>query len=161
MFKKRVAVPFIAVGPITKDDQAAQNLFETYSLKVVRGARRGGSGQAVTSTSGDAMFGKPLDYVGQKTLPAYAAYAEKFKYEIDLPGCSPSNGAKARLFAAGTDPGMNGSNGPIAGSFTAFVLDLVNDHTLDDAAPVDYATFELLPDPDGDSNNVDAYRSLF
>ncbi len=57
--------------------------------------------------------------------------------------------------------GSNGSNEPIAGSFTAFVLDLVNNHTVDDAAPMDYATFELLPDPDGDSNNVDAYRPLF
>ncbi len=96
--QKKVAVPFIAVAPITAGDQAGQNLFETYSLKVVRGARRSGNGQAVKSTSGDAMFAKPLDYIGQKTLPDYEAYAQKFMYEIDVPGCSPSGGEKGRLF---------------------------------------------------------------
>lgn len=54
-----------------------------------------------------------------------------------------------------------GTNDETSGTFTAFVIDMVNNHTVDDGAAMDYATFEMLPDPDGDSSNIDAFRSLF
>lgn len=46
-------------------------------------------------------------------------------------------------------------------SFTAFVIDLIDAHTVDDTAPVSFSEFESLPDPDAESNNLDAYQSLF
>lgn len=49
----------------------------------------------------------------------------------------------------------------LASSFTAFVIDLIEENTVDDAPAVPGSTFLSLPDPDGDSNNVSAYRQLF
>lgn len=65
------------------------------------------------------------------------------------------------LAACGDDtPYVQDGGGPQAGSYTAFVIDLVTNHT-DDPMPADYAVFSGLPDPDADANNVTAYDSLF
>ena len=50
--------------------------------------------------------------------------------------------------------------GPPAATLTSYVIDLVNNHT-GDTAPAAYASFQNLPDPDGDTNNTVAYSSLF
>jgi hypothetical protein len=47
-----------------------------------------------------------------------------------------------------------------SGTYTAFVIDLVMNHS-SDPTPVAYSTFSALPDPDGDANNQAAYASLF
>lgn len=47
-----------------------------------------------------------------------------------------------------------------SGTYTAFVIDLVMNHS-NDPAPAAYATFSTLPDPDGDANNQAAFSSLF
>ncbi|MEP6865247.1 MAG: hypothetical protein ABJE66_31805 [Deltaproteobacteria bacterium] len=47
-----------------------------------------------------------------------------------------------------------------SGTFTAFVIDLVMNHSAD-PTPVAYSTFSALPDPGGDANNQAAYASLF
>jgi hypothetical protein len=47
-----------------------------------------------------------------------------------------------------------------SGTYTAFVIDLVMNHS-SDPAPVAYSAFSALPDPDGDANNQAAYASLF
>jgi hypothetical protein len=56
--------------------------------------------------------------------------------------------------------GQGSGSGSGSATFTSFVLDLVNNHTVD-PAPADYSTFKDLPDPDGDNNNGSAYDSLF
>ena len=58
------------------------------------------------------------------------------------------------------DSGSGGSNGSGDGTFTAFVIDLVVNHS-SDPTPADYSTFANLPDPDGSNNNTSAYDSLF
>lgn len=65
-----------------------------------------------------------------------------------------------------TGDGNNGDTNPDGGgaaTFTSFVIDLVNNHTADNTAPVDFATFSTLPDPD--LNNPDpkigGYSTLF
>jgi hypothetical protein len=84
-----VAVPLVNVGPVSAGDLSALNLRETYTVKVVRGARRSGTAQDVTNASGGAAtFEKPLDFVGTKTFPGgYASYANAHIYTIDVPGC--------------------------------------------------------------------------
>ena len=47
------------------------------------------------------------------------------------------------------------------GGMTGFVIDLIDQHTHDDAPPVAYERFASLPDPDGDANNLGAYASVF
>jgi hypothetical protein len=48
-----------------------------------------------------------------------------------------------------------------AATLTSFVIDLVVNQTASNTPPVAYATFATLPDPDGASNNLTAYSSLF
>lgn len=47
-----------------------------------------------------------------------------------------------------------------AGTYTAFVIDLVMNHG-SDATPAPFTAFSTLPDPDGDANNQAAYAGLF
>ena len=51
------------------------------------------------------------------------------------------------------------ANGSDATTLTAYVLQLV--HSPDTGMPRPWSEFGSLPDPDGDANNVTAYRSLF
>lgn len=84
-----VSIPLINAGPILAGSTGAQNVVETYTLDVVMGDRRTGVrmpvAQAGTTTT---TFGKPIDYIGIKSLPDYEAYADTFMYDIDLPGSS-------------------------------------------------------------------------
>jgi hypothetical protein len=85
---KSVAIPLVQSGPINVATPTSQNVYETYTATVVRGARRSAVGQAITNaTTGAATFDKPIDNIGNKTLPDYAAYAAKFVYDVNIPGC--------------------------------------------------------------------------
>ena len=97
-----VAVPLRAVGPITAGDQSALNETESYGVYVVRGDRREGVRQHA------GTFAKPLDYVGSKTTPDYAAYADTFISELNIPGCDTAGrvfvGQRAEAFAVNLGP---------------------------------------------------------
>jgi len=82
-----VAVPIINIGPITRGDESALNVLESYTLDVVFGDRRSGS-RAPTSNAatGSATFRKPVDNIGNKSIADYTAYASTFLYDIELPG---------------------------------------------------------------------------
>ena len=85
---KNVAIPLVQSGAVTDVGQATQNVNETYTATLVRGTRRGGTAQAITNaTGGSATFDKPLDNIGNKTIPDYAGYAAKFIYNVNIPGC--------------------------------------------------------------------------
>ncbi len=90
--QQAVAVPLKNVGTISAGDQSALNFKESYTLTVVSGDRRKGAAKAVTNAAnGETTFGKPYDYIGKKTFgeaTAYAAYAQKFMYAINVPGCA-------------------------------------------------------------------------
>lgn len=84
-------VPLINIGQIGPGagDTAALNREESYTLNIIRGARRGGTSEAVTdSASGATSFRKPVDNIGMKSIPDYAAYANSHIYDINIPGCS-------------------------------------------------------------------------
>ncbi len=84
---ERVSVPLTNIGPIGAGDTGALNVQETYTLTVVRGDRRTGISQPV-SHAGGTLFTKPVDFIGTKSIPDYAAYAAQFLYEIQIPGCA-------------------------------------------------------------------------
>jgi hypothetical protein len=93
---KDVAIPLIQAGTVSDPKAAALNVNESFSVDVVRGDRRSGSRAAITNASGgSATFDKPVDNIGVKTIPDYAAYAAKHVYTVNIPGC----GMPARLFA--------------------------------------------------------------
>lgn len=84
-----VAVPLINIGPVGpgRDDTGNLNREETYTLNIIRGARRGGVSSAIQAVGGGDNFKKPVDYIGVKSLPQYATYASNHTYDIAIPGC--------------------------------------------------------------------------
>ncbi|NUO74045.1 MAG: DUF4331 domain-containing protein [Frateuria sp.] len=83
---KQVRIPLINSGPISGVNPAALNVRETYSVDVVRGARRGG-----TRASAGASFDKPVDNIGEKSFGGaggYAGYAAEHIQSLAIPGCA-------------------------------------------------------------------------
>jgi hypothetical protein len=69
---------------------------ETYTLTMITGDRRTGTRAAVVNASGgSATFVKPIDNIGNKTIPDYNTYANQFIYNITIPGCA----TPGRVFA--------------------------------------------------------------
>ena len=71
---KNVSIPLVQAGVISAASNAALNLKETYQIDIVRGDRRSGQRQAVTSTGGGRDLVKPFDFIGTKTFGSIAAY---------------------------------------------------------------------------------------
>ena len=91
-----VGIPLINAGPIgpQADDTGALNVIESYSVSIVRGDRRTGNRAQLTNlATGSAVFRKPVDRIGDKSLPTYAQYAGNHIYDVAVPGC-----AAGRLF---------------------------------------------------------------
>jgi hypothetical protein len=86
---KAVGIPLIQAGTVANVRDANLNLAETYSVTVVRGDRRSGTATSVTNASGGStVFDKPVDNIGAKTIPNYAAYAARHIYTVAIPGCA-------------------------------------------------------------------------
>lgn len=95
---KSVPVPLVNVGPIgpgVTDGDANKNLIETYTVTLVRGDRRHGSGALATNlTSGGTTFRKPVDNIGNKSIADYPTYANNHIFSLGIPGCN----APGRVF---------------------------------------------------------------
>lgn len=86
---KNVAIPLVQAGQVAGLGSASLNLAETFSVTVVRGDRRTGTAAAITNASGGSTsFTKPVDNIGVKTIPDYAAYAGQHVYTVNIPSCS-------------------------------------------------------------------------
>ena len=86
---KSIPVPLTNIGPITATDMSAQNVVESYTLTLVTGDRRHGTVQPIVDAStGSTSFSKPLDNIGNKSIPNYPDYANTFIHTITIPGCS-------------------------------------------------------------------------
>ncbi len=89
--QKTVAIPLIQAGPIGVGDASALNVDESYTLTVIHKDAQSHErevGRASDHATGNDQFVKPVDNIGQKTLPNYDAYANQYIYTIDIPGCS-------------------------------------------------------------------------
>ncbi|MEW5757464.1 MAG: DUF4331 domain-containing protein [Pseudomonadota bacterium] len=92
---KQVAIPLINSGAIAAGNTAALNVLESYEVSVVRGNRRTGQRQALSNAdTGAKSFAKPVDNIGNKSIPDYAAYAAAHVYNVNIPGC----GKPGRMF---------------------------------------------------------------
>lgn len=87
---KQVSIPLVINGgAIDSVNPAGLNVRETYTVNVVRGDRRSGTRQAVTNAAtGATVFDKPIDNIGNKSIPNYEAYAAQHIYNINIPGCA-------------------------------------------------------------------------
>jgi hypothetical protein len=89
------------IGP-GANDTGALNVRQTFKIDVVRGNRRSGTREALTTTSGDAVFRKPADNIGTKSIPNYETYARNHIYDVVIPGCGSGRafvGQRAESFA--------------------------------------------------------------
>lgn len=83
----KLPIPLVNLPP--NGNTPTLNRNETYTLNVVRGARRKGTVQAVSiANGGGTTFTKPIDNIGTKSIPDYAGYASQYVYPISIPGCS-------------------------------------------------------------------------
>ncbi len=95
IFEKNVAIPLIQAGAVSDPKAAALNLNESYTVNLIRGDRRTGASAPLThAASGAAVFDKPVDNIGGKTIPDYPGYAAKHIYSVNIPGCA----VPAKLF---------------------------------------------------------------
>jgi hypothetical protein len=103
------------IGPISAPLDANLGEDEQYTVTMITGDRRTGTRAAVTNASGGgATFIKPFDNAGNKTIANYAAYANQFIYNVNIPGCTTAG----RLFAGQRQEAFAVNLGPI--------FDLVN-----------------------------------
>ena len=91
-----------SIGPISSATDPNLGEAESYTLTVISGDRRTG-----TKTSA-GTFRKPLDNVGNKTIPNYPAYASSFVSSFTMPGCATAGrvfaGQRAEAFAVNLGP---------------------------------------------------------
>lgn len=86
---QQVSIPLIQSGQVTAGNTANLNVTESYEVTLVRGDRRTGSRTALTNAeTGSRTFSKPVDNIGNKTLPDYAAYAATHIHNVNIPGCN-------------------------------------------------------------------------
>ena len=93
-----VSIPLVVSGPgIANLDDANANVRESYTVSLITNKKNSSRKsrksttfkQAITQVgTNDPTFLKPLDNIGNKTIPDYAAYAAKHVYAINIPGCS-------------------------------------------------------------------------
>jgi Domain of unknown function (DUF4331) len=93
--QRTVSVPVITtvpggIGPGVLDRNGL-NVIETYTVELIRGDRRN-EGKPLANAAGGmepTVFTKPVDNVGSKSIPDYAAYARNHVYPVTIPGCQP------------------------------------------------------------------------
>jgi|SRR5579871_4091904 len=107
---KSISIPLTNSAPLSAPLNPPElNVVETYTVELIRGNsggsgggspggnarmdRRddaGGRGQKAWLTdaaTGSRTFEKPVDNIGQKTIPDYASYAARHIYAVNIPGC--------------------------------------------------------------------------
>ncbi len=91
---RNLSIPLINLPP-SNATTPTLNRSETYTVSLVRGPRRGANVAAITNAAGgSATFIKPVDNIGNKSIPNYTGYANQFIYNVNIPNC-PTAG---RLF---------------------------------------------------------------
>ena len=164
-----VAIPLRAAGPITKTNDPSLNDPESYSLTLVEGDRRSGKRRSIDGPA-DGGFLKPVDNIGNKTLPDYAGYADDFIYPVSIPGCAGNArvfvGQRAEAFAVNLGEifdlvnlvPIEGDSAPGAGDGGGFPGGITQDRANDDLVDQFNVTSLALEVPidclTGDGNGV-------
>ena len=95
---RQVQAPLANIGGGSGSSTGALNVVETFTATVVRGDRRSGTSNLITAASaggaasgvaaGATVFTKPVDNIGQKSIPDYLGYSNQFIYNVTIPGCA-------------------------------------------------------------------------
>ena len=141
---QNVAIPLTQSGQITAPNATTSNVNETFTVDVVRGDRRIGTRASVTNANGGSnVFAKPVDNIGNKTIPNYAAYAAQHIYTVNIPGCTGSGkvfvGQRKDPFAVNLGVIFDLINVPGAADFSPAEAAFLLDNSLKDAGHDDLA----------------------
>ncbi len=109
-----------AIGP-NKEDVGNVVSRQTYRLDMIQGDRRFGRRDRIRGLDGSRTFLKPVDNIGNKSIPEYESYARDHIYDVNIPGCG-----QGRVFVGQRKEGFVVNLGEI--------FDLVN---LNPLGPVD------------------------
>ena len=128
---KNVAIPLTQAGQVSAPNAATLNVNETFTVDIVRGDRRTGQRVSITNAAGGGRsFDKPVDNIGTKTIPNYAAYADQHIYNVNIPGCSMPGkvfvGQRKEAFAVNLGAIFDLVNAPVS---------VITDPALINAAP--------------------------
>ena len=128
---KTLPIALRHIGPIADANDPNLGEDETYTVTQVTGNRRSGTRAAVANAGGGAFY-KPFDNAGNKSIPNYPAYGNKFIYNVTIPGCSTQGrefvGQRAEYFAVNLGPifdlvnfvPIEGDNDPVYGNGSPF-----------------------------------------
>ena len=86
-----VSIPLVVSGlGIANVNADAANVRESYTIDLI--SSKSGVKQIKSNITqvgnNNPVFEKPLDNIGNKTIPNYANYAAKHIYEVNIPGCT-------------------------------------------------------------------------
>ena len=142
---KTLPIALRSAGPVSAVNDPNLGEKETYTLGIVTGDRRSDTRQPISNTAaGMTSFVKPLDNVGNKTIANYPAYADKFVYDVSIPGCSVDGrvfaGQRAEAFAVNLGEvfdlvnlvPIEGDSAPGAGDGAGFPGGITQDRANDD-----------------------------
>lgn len=135
-----VAIPLRQGGQLgTQPRDGNINEVETYSISVIRGDRRTGTVTPLNRQGNPTQktFVKPIDNIGNKTIPNYAQYAGNHIFDVQIPDCGQGRvfvGQRAEAFAVNLGE----------------IFDLVNLVPLQGAANAKYPQYNVAaPTPGG------------
>lgn len=84
-----VAIPLRNAGPAGAGNTDALNDTETYTVELLKGPNASTMPRYLTNAAdGTHTFVKPIDNIGFKSIPDYAAYAASYLYNVNIPGCA-------------------------------------------------------------------------
>lgn len=90
-----VSIPLRNAGQVSAGNTAALNDTESYTVEEVIGPEPSAYSRFITNAAdGTHVFVKPIDNIGFKSIPDYAAYAAAYVYNINIPNCA----APGRVF---------------------------------------------------------------
>ncbi|HXH00246.1 MAG TPA: DUF4331 domain-containing protein [Sphingomicrobium sp.] len=106
---KQLPIALRHIGQISTATDPDLGEYEYFTLKQIQGDRRsGGIGNVTNASFGGTGFAKPVDNIGNKTIPNYPAYADQFIANISIPGCATQGrvfaGQRAEAFAVNLGP---------------------------------------------------------
>ncbi len=130
-----VAIPLRQAGGIPGMNTPSDNINETesYAVTMISGDRRSGKRKKLSPEGG---FTKPIDNIGNKTIPDYESYADEYIYPVNFGACGAGKvfvGQRAEAFAVNLGE----------------IFDLVNLVPLQGAPSVEWPQYNSTPFPGG------------
>lgn len=83
------SVPLFNIGPVGPGvtTGGALNIVETYTIDLIRGENYSRPVRLFRVGGNNAVFNKPADNIGQKSIADYESYARAHVFSVSIPGC--------------------------------------------------------------------------